>query len=137
MFWQRSSSLQALALQPSPHYSRSQRRPPCAISPWSAPSVGIVHAGEALSDNSLLCNRHNLRRSLLERVACQLRTGTNLWDSHTAARWPRFAGIPSASASARERSQGSEARGMGHGVSMTKSVHRQLVANHPRLCWFP
>jgi hypothetical protein len=40
---------------------------------------------EGLWTNSLLSNRCHGRRSSLQRVACQLRIGTNLRRSHTAA----------------------------------------------------
>ena len=71
---------------------------------FTASSCTTVHDLHTLAErfrtNSLLCNRPNGRRSRLERIACQLRTGTNLWDSHAAARrsgLPRISRAPARS----------------------------------------
>jgi len=68
---------------------------------------------DSLWTNSLLCGRRNPRRSWLERIACQLGTRTNLWNSHTAAGWSWLSDVSRTSAGTGNTSQSRTARQMG------------------------
>src|SRR5580765_6337319 len=62
------------------------------IAPGSAVSPSLLASG--MSD----ANQPRVRIALPQQIACQLRTGTNLWDSHTAARRAELPRISRASA---------------------------------------